>query len=262
MLRRGSRCCGVHVRSLVHKPVDNVVESDYIKVMTKTATAIGYVRVSTVGQATEGVSLDAQRAKLEAWAELNGSELAAVHVDAGVSGGRADNRPALQAAIDEACKAKAALVVYSLSRLARSTRDAIEIAERLDKAGADLVSLSERIDTTSAAGRMIFRMLAVLAEFERDQISERTATAMQHKRTNGEYTGGKVPYGWQLAADGANLEPNEAEQTIRAAAVELRAAGLSLRKVGASLEAEGLLPRSGGRWYAKTVSTLLSARAA
>src|ERR1700722_7189304 len=106
--------------------------------------AVGYVRVSTEGQAQEGVSLDAQRAKIEAWTKLNGYELHAVHVDAGLSGGRADNRPALQRAIDEACQLKAALVVYSLSRLARSTRDTLGISERLDRAGAGLVRLSEK----------------------------------------------------------------------------------------------------------------------
>ncbi len=56
------------------------------------------------------------------------------------------------------------------------------LAEKLDKAGADLVSLSERIDTTTAAGKMVFRMLAVLNEFERDQISERTSAILQHKK--------------------------------------------------------------------------------
>ena len=126
--------------------------------------AIGYVRVSTAEQAAEGVSLDAQRARIAAWAHANAAELTAVYTDAGLSGGRADNRPGLQAALDAACTAKAALVVYSLSRLARSTRDAITISERLDQAGADLVSLSEKIDTTTAAGKMVFRMLAVLAD--------------------------------------------------------------------------------------------------
>ena len=48
---------------------------------------------------------------------------------------------------------------------------------RVGKSGADLVSLSERIDTTTAAGKMVFRMLAVLAEFERDQVVERTKGA-------------------------------------------------------------------------------------
>ena len=107
--------------------------------------AVGYIRVSTTRQAVDGVSLEAQRAKIEAWCTVNDFELSDVFVDAGISGKRADNRTGLQDALQAACKARgAALVVYSLSRLARSTKDAIAIAERLEKAGADLVSLSER----------------------------------------------------------------------------------------------------------------------
>ncbi|MEE9311133.1 MAG: recombinase family protein [Planctomycetota bacterium] len=82
--------------------------------------------------------------------------------------------------------------VYSLSRLCRSTKDAINISEQLDKSGADLVSLSERLDTTSASGKMIFRMLAVLSEFERDQISERTKAALAHKKSLGQRVGHRL----------------------------------------------------------------------
>ncbi len=109
---------------------------------------------------------------------------------------------------------------------------------------------------------MVFRLLAVLAEFERDLIAERTSGAMQHKRTKHEYTGGVVPYGWRLSGDGVRLVAHRAEQRIIRAARELQAAGLSLRAIGARLAAEGLLPRSGGRWHAKTVRDLLSAQAA
>ena len=150
--------------------------------------AIGYIRVSTDGQATDGVSLEAQEAKIRAWGDLNGYEIVSIHVDAGLSGKRADNRPALQEALSR-CAKGSALVVYSLSRLARSTKDTLEIADRLAGTGADLVSLSERIDTTTASGKMVFRMLAVLAEFERDQVSERTRFAMAHKKGNGERVG-------------------------------------------------------------------------
>ena len=65
--------------------------------------AVGYCRVSTAGQAAEGVSLEAQKARIAAWAEANGYELLGVHVDAGLSGGKADNRPALQTARAAAC---------------------------------------------------------------------------------------------------------------------------------------------------------------
>ena len=105
--------------------------------------AIGYVRVSTSSQAIDGVSLDAQRERIASWCESNGYRLVETFADKGISGKRADNRPGLQRALKAVCaKRGAALVVYSLSRLARSTKDAISIGERLDKAGADLVSLS------------------------------------------------------------------------------------------------------------------------
>ncbi len=119
--------------------------------------AIGYIRVSTPGQANNGVSLEGQRERITAWCEMYGYVLDAVHVDAGISGKRADNRDGLQKALKAVCKRRGqAIVVYSLSRLARSTQDCLAIAEKLRKAGADLVSLSEKIDTTTAAGKMVF----------------------------------------------------------------------------------------------------------
>ncbi|GMV67460.1 MAG: DNA invertase Pin [Candidatus Hinthialibacteria bacterium] len=218
--------------------------------------AVGYIRVSTTDQAQEGVSLEAQRAKVEAWCLANGAELVAVHVDAGISGKRADNRPALQEALSQVAREKGALVVYSLSRLARSTKDAIGISERIDKAGADLVSLTERIDTTTAAGKMVFRMLAVLAEFERDLISERTATAMGQLKAKGRLVG-KVPYGYDLAQDGETLVANLREQKGIARIKALRDQGLSLRKIGAALDVEGFGTKEGGPWTAAALKRIL-----
>lgn len=218
--------------------------------------AIGYVRVSTEEQATDGVSLDAQRAKISAWCELNDYTLTTVHVDAGISGKSADNRPGLQQALSE-CKKGTALVVYSLSRLARSTKDTITISERLTKVGADLVSLSEKIDTTTAAGKMVFRMLAVLAEFERDQISERTATAMHHMKSQGKRVGA-VPYGYDLANDGIHLVDNVPEQSVIAQAKELRAGGLSFEKIAAELESRGLYSRKRTRFQPNQINRMVA----
>lgn len=218
--------------------------------------AIAYIRVSTIGQASDGVSLDAQQAKISAWCELNGYELAGIHVDAGLSGSRADNRPALQEAI-KACGSGDALVVYSLSRLARSTRDTIEIADLLNHRGTDLVSLSEKIDTTSAAGKMVFRMLAVLSEFERDQVSERTKTALQHKRTKGERVG-SVPYGYRPALDGVNLVRDPRESAAIAHVRALKRQGLTLRQIASRLTSDGFTPRGKG-WHPQTVKNILEA---
>jgi DNA invertase Pin-like site-specific DNA recombinase len=218
--------------------------------------AVGYVRVSTDGQATDGVSLDAQRERIQLWAQAHGYELVNVFVDAGVSGGRADNRPELQAALNAAESIGAALVVYSLSRLARSVRDTLEIADRLDAAEADLVSLTERIDTTTAAGRMVFRMLAVLSEFERDLVSERTRAAMAHKRANGKVVG-EVPFGY--TRDGDELVEDASQQAALAMMRTLRQAGHSYRSIAARLEARGYLTaRGGATWNPGTVQRILA----
>lgn len=230
--------------------------------MKAAQAAIAYVRVSTNDQAEHGVSLEAQSARIKQYCELNGITLTAEYVDAGLSGKRADNRPELQAALEHVCKVGGILVVYSLSRLARSTKDTLAIAERLEAAGADLASLSERIDTTSAAGKMVFRMLAVLCEFERDQIAERTSAAMQHKRRRHERVG-EVPFGYDLAADGVQLVENAAEQSVLSLINELRGAGESLRAIAAELNRRGVQTKNGRpAWSHSTIQSLVNRKAA
>ena len=211
--------------------------------------AIGYIRVSTQGQAEDGVSLDAQRAKIAAWCSLNDAELVGVFEDAGISGASMTKRDGLHAALKATTKGMA-LVCYSISRLARSTRDMLEIAERLDAKGADLVSLTEKIDTTTAAGRMVFKMLAVLADFERDQLGERTKMALAHKRANGEVYA-PIPFGFE-AIEG-RLVAVKQEAAIVADILRMRDAGQSFAEIAGTLNARGIAGKRGGRWFASTV---------
>ena len=211
--------------------------------------AIGYVRVSTKGQADEGVSLEAQRAKIQAWCDLNDAELVAVFEDAGISGASMAGRDGLHAALKAAGKGMA-LVCYSISRMARSTRDMLEIAERLDARGVDLVSVTEKIDTTSAAGRMVFKMLSVLADFERDQIGERTKMALAHKKAKGEVYA-PTPFGFD-AIEGRLVEVAH-EAKIVGEILRQRAQGASLAEIADKLNAQGIQGKRGGRWFASTV---------
>jgi DNA invertase Pin-like site-specific DNA recombinase len=141
--------------------------------------------------------------------------------------------------------------------LARSTKDTLAIAERLDRAGADLVSLSERIDTTTAAGKMVFRMLAVLAEFERDQISERTKAAMAHLRRTHRRISRVTPFGYDLDEGGDTLTPNPREQEAIALMRSMRASGKSLRQIAATLDEAGVATKSGRGWTAQTIRGIL-----
>jgi len=219
------------------------------------AQAYGYVRVSTQEQSQEGVSLDAQKAKIQSWCDLNNYELAGIFTDAGISGKCTDNRPGLQKALKSVGRGDA-LAIYSLSRMSRSTRDTLQIADTLERKGADLVSLSERIDTTSASGKMVFRMLAVLSEFERDLVSERTRTALSYKRAKGEKTGGNVPYGYDLKD--SHLVENVQEQKVISYIHKLNVRSLSLRAICRDLESQGHRTKSGKRhWNVKTVSMIL-----
>ena len=219
--------------------------------------AIGYVRVSTLEQADHGTSLEAQISRIRDWCTANGYVLGEVMVDKGLSGGRADNRPALQEALATVRRGDA-LVVYALSRLARSTRDTLEIADALDCRGADLVSLSEKIDTTSAAGRMVFRLLAVLAEFEMDVISERTSLAIVHLQAQGRYIGGGNPYGFKVE-NGQVIQVAGELEAIHLAR-RLRNEGMSLRSIVQELSAEGCLSRSGRPFIAKQVDRMIRGR--
>ncbi len=162
----------------------------------------------------------------------------------------------MQAALTD-CAQGDALVVYSLSRLSRSIRDTLDISDHLAKAGADLVSLSEKIDTTSAAGKMVFRMLSVIAQFESDQISERVTFGMQHKKAQGGRVG-MIPYGFRLGDDGDTLIEDAAEQAIMAAICGYRNAGCSLRGIVARLNERGYQARTGRPFQLTQVARIVN----
>lgn len=217
--------------------------------------AFAYLRVSTEQQAAEGVSLAAQRKRIEAYCEASGLELGGVFADEGISGSRASNRPGLDTALKATCASKGVLIVYSLSRLARSTRDTLDIAARLERCGADLCSLSEKIDTTSASGKMIFRLLAVLAEFERDQTAERTRLALRFKRERGERWCNDAPYGYEW--HGAALRERPAEQQVIRRAAKLRREGMTIRAIAERLREAGVRNRLGRPFPFQRIASML-----
>ena len=216
--------------------------------------AIGYIRVSTEKQANEGVSLEAQEAKIVTWCKANGYELVKVYVDAGISGKRMDTRKELLAAL-ASLKKGMALVSYSLSRLARSTKDALAIGEAVAKKKADMVSLTEQIDTTTAAGKMMFQMLSVLAEFERNLVAERTTNALQHKKRTGQKYTNQTPYGFE-AIEGRLVQVQQ-EAEIVAEIQASRTGGNTLQFIADSLNTRGIPTKTGKQWAPATIHLLL-----
>lgn len=220
---------------------------------------IGYIRVSTEEQATNGQSLDAQRAKLEAYASLYDLQLVDIVIDAGVSA-KSLNRPGLQEALSMLRRgAVDGLVIAKLDRLTRNVGDWQKLIDGYfgEKAGKQLFSVADSIDTRTAAGRLVLNVLLSVAQWERETIAERTADALQHKIRKGERCG-KVRFGYELAADGKTLLAVPAEQEAIRLMHELRAAGRTLREIAAELNGRGIATKEGGQWKHTTVSGILS----
>jgi site-specific DNA recombinase len=151
--------------------------------------AIGYVRVSTEKQADFGVSLEAQTAKVQAMAVVQGAELAEIIIDAGESA-KSLNRPGMARLLSLVdAGAVDTVIIAKLDRLTRSVKDLAELLERFTRRGVSLVSVADSLDTRSAAGRLVLNIMVSVSQWEREAIGERTRDAMHHKRANGERVG-------------------------------------------------------------------------
>lgn len=98
--------------------------------------------------------------------------------------GTKKDRPELNKLI-ERITAGDTIVIESLSRLGRSTKDLIELMETFNKKGANLVSLKESIDTTTSTGKLLFTLMSAIAQFERDVIADRTREGLASARARG-----------------------------------------------------------------------------
>jgi DNA invertase Pin-like site-specific DNA recombinase len=216
------------------------------KTTTTSTKAVGYIRVSTDKQTEHGVSLDAQKAKIEAYAALYDIDLIDIIVDAGVSA-KTLERPGLQRALGMLRKGQAnALLVAKLDRLTRSVKDLGTLVEGYFSSDKiTLLSVADSIDTRTAAGRLVLNVLGSVAQWERETISERTAEAMAHKREQGQRIGLHAPYGFAIAPDGKTLVADESEQALLDAIRDARSRGLTQRATLADLERQGFRTRKG-----------------
>lgn len=202
-------------------------------------------------------TLETQLSRCLAYCEASDYELVARHHDEMLSGARSDNRPGLEAAIVAAVQHKAVLVVYSLSRLARNTKDAIEIADRLAAGGAHLAMLDMQIDTASPIGRCFFTILAALDQLERERTAERTSDAMLRLQASGHRMSKEPPYGWAISPTSPDrLTRIPAEQAVIAWIVQLRTDGLGLRAIARKLARKGYSCRGNGFHHARIKAIL------
>jgi putative DNA-invertase from lambdoid prophage Rac len=182
---------------------------------------LSYSRVSTSEQAADGAtSLAEQRRKNWAIAQLRGASAHdfAHYEDAGVSGSISLGLRPAGGEMLAAARSGDVVVANKLDRLFRSASDAMLTAEQLKKRGIDLILIDMGAEPVTGNGvaKLFFGLLALVAEFERERISERTIEGRAGKRRNGGHIGGQAPYGFKVVGEGrqAVLEPREDEQEV------------------------------------------------
>lgn len=150
-------------------------------------TAI-YARVSTKNQDTDNQVLE-----LRAIAEKAGWEIGDVYIDHGISGAKGrEERPALDNLLKDVTRRKVSRVmVWSVDRLGRSLQDLISTLNEIKDAGADLFIHQQALDTSIPAGKAMFSMLGVFAEFEREMIRERVRSGLEKAKQKGTKLGRK-----------------------------------------------------------------------
>lgn len=219
---------------------------------------IGYVRVSTLEQATEGVSCEVQEARITAYCTASGRSLDRIIVDGGASA-KTLNRDGLSGLLSDIRKGNVStVVVLKLDRLTRSVRDLAELLDLFQRFDTALVSVSEHVDTATASGRLLLNLLTSVAQWEREAIGERTALALAQKRSNG-IVYGRIPFGYRRESN--SLIADEAQQAALRKMLHLYEAGASLREIAHALNSDGVRTGQGGqRWYASSVRAVLNSR--
>jgi len=213
---------------------------------------IAYYRVSTQKQGRSGLGLDAQTSAVHDYVSRSGGELVASHTE--IESGKKTNRVELQAAL-AACKAQGAtLIVAKLDRLGRN----MAFVSALMESGVEFVCCDN-----PHANKLTIHILAAVAEYEREQISQRTKAALHAARLRGVRLGSPRPHAGSAVGNAKQAaKADEFAARVKLIVDDLSAAGVtSLSAIASALNARGISTARGGAWHATTVRNVL-ARAA
>ena len=214
--------------------------------MSQNQIAILYSRVSTQLQVNDGVSLDVQERQLVQAAELAGFTDYELVREEGRSGKSISGRPALTEALKRLDSGKAhALFVTRIDRLARSTKDFLNIVDRASTNGWRLVMLDLNLDTSSYQGRFVVTIMSALAEMERGIIAERQRDVHKDRRERG------IVWGKDMGP--MNKTPEE----IKARISSERSSGASFRQIAEGLNRDQIPTQNHRKWHPTTVKNLL-----
>ena len=172
-----------------------------------------YTRVSTAMQ-TDGYSLDAQKARIKAYADYNDYEIVGEYEDAGKSGKSIEGRAEFNRMMDDIKAGNdgvAFVLVFKLSRFGRNAADVLSTLQVMQDFGVNLVCVEDGIDSSKDAGKLMISVLSAVAEIERENIRVQTMEGRIQKAREGRWNGGFAPYGYRLNDGKLEIAEDEAD---------------------------------------------------
>jgi DNA invertase Pin-like site-specific DNA recombinase len=195
----------------------------------------GYTRVSTDKQVEEGESLEVQRRQIEGYALMHGLALDRIVVEEGVSGSVPVAARPQGGPLFAKLKKGDIVIAPKLDRLFRSALDALQVVEDLRKRGVSLHLLDLGGDISgNGLSKLFLTVAAAFAEAERDRIRERIRDAKRHLTSQGIFSGGKRPFGYDIVVDGETKRfvPNADEMRVIGRMQAMRKDGATFRAIG------------------------------
>ena len=180
------------------------------------AKCYSYIRVSTNMQ-TEGYSLDAQRDRINKFAEFQKMEIVREYCDAGKSGKSVTGRPEFQNMLDDIVYGKDQVdyvLVFKLSRFGRNAADVLNSLQLLQDYKVNLICVEDGIDSSKESGKLTITVLSAVAEIERENILVQTMEGRRQKAREGKWNGGVPPYGYYLDKENDTIIPDAEEAGV------------------------------------------------
>lgn len=220
-----------------------------------------YVRVSTEEQAKEGFSIRAQEQKLKDYARIKDWSIHKIYIDEGISGKNITDRPQINKLINDIKKGFVKnVLIFKIDRLTRSTADLIYLINLFNEYNCAFNSLCESIDTQTPSGRMFIKIIGIFAEFERENIVERTKLGFERKVKEGySLCTRTASYGYTRNIGEKIQQINEKEAIIVREVFDMFVnQGMAFLDIAKNLNGRHIPTKENALWTARSIRNMLT----